>query len=50
MLGRSSRLSETAVAVAAAGFDHVLATRLRRDHIAKEALGAINDTAWAEMP
>ena len=37
-------------AVAAAGFDHVLATRLRRDHIAKEALGAIDDdTAWVEV-
>ena len=37
-------------AVAAAGFDHVLATRLRRDHTAKEALGAIDDdTAWAEI-
>ena len=37
-------------AVAAAGFDHVLATRLRRDHIAKEALEAIDDdTAWTEI-
>ena len=38
-------------AVAAAGFDHLLATRLHRDHIAKEALEAVDeDTAWAEMP
>ena len=38
-------------AVAAAGFDHVLATRLRRDHIAAQALGAIDgDTAWVEIP
>ena len=38
-------------AVAAAGFDHVLATRLRRDHIAAEALEAVDgDTAWAEVP
>ena len=38
-------------AVAAAGFDHVLATRLRRDHIAAQALGAIDgDTAWTEIP
>ena len=37
--------------VAAAGFDHVLATRLRRDHIAAEALEAIDDdTAWVEVP
>ena len=38
-------------AVAAAGFDHLLATRLRRDHIAAEALRAIDDdTAWVEVP
>ena len=38
-------------AVAAAGFDHLLATRLHRDHIAKEALEAVDDdTAWVEMP
>ena len=37
-------------AVAAAGFDHVLATRLRRDHTAKEALEAVDDdTAWIEI-
>ncbi len=37
-------------AVAAAGFGHVLATRLRRDHTTAEALGAIDDdTAWAEV-
>ena len=37
-------------AVAAAGFDHVLATRLRRDQTAREALGAIDeDTAWVEI-
>ena len=38
-------------AVAAAGFDHVLATRLRRDHTTAEALAAIgDDTAWVEIP
>ena len=38
-------------AVAAAGFDHVLATRLRRDHIAAEALEAVDgDTASVEIP
>ncbi len=43
--------SDNVEAVAAAGFDHVLATRLRRDHTAKEALGAIDDdTAWTEIP
>ena len=37
-------------AVAAAGFDHVLATRLRRDRTTKEALEAIDDdTSWAEI-
>jgi len=42
--------SDNVEAVAAAGFDHVLATRLRRDRIAKEALDAIDgDTAWAEI-
>ena len=42
--------SDNVEAVASAGFDHVLATRLRRDHIAKEALEAIDgDTAWAEI-
>ena len=38
-------------AVADAGFDHLLATRLHRDHIAKEALEAVDDdTAWVEIP
>ena len=38
-------------AVAAAGFDHVLATRLRRDHTTKEALEALDEhTVWVEMP
>ena len=38
-------------AVAAAGFDHVLATRLHRDHIAEEALEAVDeDAAWVDMP
>ena len=38
-------------AVAAAGFDHVLATRLRRDRTCGEALEAVDeDTAWVEMP
>ena len=38
-------------AVADAGFDHLLATRLRRDHIAKEVLEPIgDDTAWVEIP
>ena len=38
-------------AVAAAGFDCVLATRLRRDHTTAEALAAIDgDTAWTEIP
>ena len=38
-------------AVADAGFDHLLAARLHRDHIATEALEAIDDdTAWVEIP
>ncbi len=38
-------------AVARAGFDHVLAARLRRDHISGEALEVIDeDTAWVEIP
>ena len=38
-------------AVAAAGFDHVLAARLHRDRISGEALAAVDDdTAWIEMP
>ncbi len=39
-------------AVAAAGFDHVLATRLRRDRVAAEALAAADgeDAAWVEIP
>ncbi len=37
-------------AVADAGFDHLLATRLRRDRISAEALQAINDdTAWVDI-
>ena len=37
-------------AVTEAGFDHLLATRLRRDRISAEALQAINeDTAWVEI-
>ncbi|MXV88280.1 MAG: IS1634 family transposase [Acidimicrobiales bacterium] len=37
-------------AVGAAGFDHVLATKLRRDRAAEEALHAIDDrTAWVDM-
>ena len=43
--------SDNVEAVAAAGFDHVLATRLRRDRTTREALEAIDDdTAWVEMP
>ena len=43
--------SDNVEAVAAAGFGHVLATRLRRDHTTAEALAAIDDdTAWAEIP
>ena len=38
-------------AVADAGFDHLLATRLRRDRTSGEALAALGeDTAWVEMP
>ena len=38
-------------AVAAAGFDHLLATRLRRDRTCGEALEAVcEDTAWVEIP
>lgn len=38
-------------AVTAAGFDHVLATRLRRDRAAEEALQAIgSDTGWTDVP
>ena len=37
--------------VAEAGFDQLLATRLRRDRICTEALGAIDeDTAWVKIP
>lgn len=37
-------------AVTEAGFDHILATKLRRDRISAEALEAINeDTAWVEI-
>ena len=38
-------------AVADAGFDHVLATRLRRDAACREAIESIcDDTRWAELP
>ena len=38
-------------AVTDAGFDHILATKLRRDLIGVEALEAIDDdTAWVEIP
>ena len=38
-------------AVAGAGFDHLLATRLRGDRVCGEALEAIDDdTAWVEIP
>ena len=38
-------------AVAAAGFDHLLAARLRRDRTCGEALEAVcEDTAWVEIP
>ena len=38
-------------AVADAGFDHVLATRLRRDAACREALESIDDdTQWTELP
>ena len=37
--------------VAQAGFDHLLATRLRRDHITAQALAAVDqDTVWVELP
>ena len=37
-------------AVADAGFDHILATKLRRDRISKDALAAIEDgTVWVEI-
>ena len=36
--------------VAEAGFDHLLATKLRRDRISKQALAAIdNDTVWVDI-
>ena len=42
---------DNVAAVAAAGFDHLLATRLRRDRTCGEALEAIDeDTAWVEIP
>ena len=38
-------------AVAEAGFDHILATKLRRDRISKQALGALDDdTVWVDLP
>ena len=43
--------SDNLQAVAGAGFDHVLAARLRRDRVSREALEAIDDdTAWVEVP
>ena len=37
-------------AVADAGFDHILATKLRRDRISTQALAAIDeDTAWVDI-
>ena len=37
--------------VAHAGFDHLLATRLRRDSVTVQALAAIDqDTVWVEIP
>ncbi len=43
--------SDNLQAVAGAGFDHVLAARLRRDRVTAEALEAIDgDTAWVEIP
>ncbi len=37
--------------VAQAGFDHLLATRLRRDRITAQALAAVDqDTVWVELP
>ena len=42
--------SANMAAVAAAGFDHVLAARLRRDRTSREALESIDDdTAWTEV-
>ena len=44
-------VSSDNVEAVAAGFDHVLATRLHRDRISGEALEAIDDnTAWIEIP
>ena len=43
--------SDNVAAVADAGFDHLLATRLRRDRTCGEALEAVDDdTAWVEIP
>ena len=43
--------SDNVATVAAAGFDHVLATRLRRDRITSEALAAVDErTDWIEVP
>lgn len=43
--------SDNVEAVDAAGFDHVLATRLRRDRVSAEALESLgDDTAWVEIP
>ena len=42
--------ADNVAAVAAAGFDHVLAARLRRDRTCGEALEAVDDdTAWVEI-
>ncbi len=43
--------ADNVAAVADAGFDHVLATRLRRDAACREALESIgDDTQWTELP
>ncbi len=43
--------SDNLAAVAGAGFDHVLAARLRRDRVSREALEAVDDdTARVEIP
>ncbi len=43
--------ADNVAAVAAAGFDHVLAARLHRDRACGEALEAVDDdTAWVEIP
>ncbi len=43
--------ADNVAAVADAGFDHLLATRLRRDRTCGEALEAVGDgAAWVEIP